>query len=98
MKTASMVIEVVTICNGKTVRNTVVLQIPREAAVIISEDWQTVEFPQRNAIVAHGLLGNQVAHCDLLIDNKIAGGMGNMTKENCDNKRFFKIEDDEEED
>lgn len=94
MKTASIVIEVVTICNGKTVRNTVVSQIPREAAVIISKAWQTEKLPQRNAIVAHGLLCNQVAHCDLVIDNGIAGGMGNMTKENCDNKRFFKIEDD----
>lgn len=96
MKTASIVIEVVTICNGKTVRNTVVSQIPREAAVIISKAWQTEKLPQRNAIVAHGLLGNQVAHCDLVIDNGIAGGMVNMAKENCDNKRFFKIEDDEE--
>lgn len=96
METASIVIEVVTFCNGKTVRNKVVLQIPREAAVIISEDWQTVAFPQRNAIVAHGLLGNQIAHCDLVIDNGIAGGMANMKKENCDNKRFLKIEDDEE--
>lgn len=96
MKTASIVIEVVTICNGKTVRNTVVLQIPRKAAVIISKAWQTEELPQRNAIVAHGLLSNQVAHCDLVIDNGIAGGMTNMAKVNCDNKRFFKIEDDEE--
>ena len=95
MKTASIVIEVGTICDGKTVRNTVVLQIPREAAVIISKAWQT-ELPQRNAIIAHNLLGNQVAHCDLVIDNGIAGGMANMSKESCDNKRFFKIEDDEE--
>lgn len=96
MKTASIVIEVGTICDGKTVRNTVVLQIPRKAAVIISKAWQTEELPQRNAIVAHGLLCNQVAHCDLVIDNGIAGGMANMAKENCDNKRFLKIEDDEE--
>lgn len=41
MKTASIVIEVGTIYNGKTVRNTVVSQIPREAAVIISKAWQT---------------------------------------------------------
>jgi hypothetical protein len=96
MKTASIVIEVGTIYNGKTVRNTVVLQIPRGAAVIISKAWQTEKLPQRNAIVAHGLLSNQVAHCDLVIDNGIAGGMTNMAKVNCDNKRFFKIEDDEE--
>lgn len=96
METASIVIEVGTICNGKMVRNTVVLQIPRKAAVIISKAWQTEDLPQRNAIVAHNLLGNQVAHCDLVIDNEIAGGMGNMAKVNCDNKRFFKIEDDEE--
>lgn len=96
METASIEIEVGTICNGKMVRNKVVLQIPREAAVIISKAWQTEELPQRNAIVAHSLLGNQIAHCDLVIDNGIAGGMVNMIKENCDNKRFFRIEDEEE--
>ena len=97
MKTASIIVEIGTICNGNIVKNKVTLQIPREAAVIISEAWNNDELPQREAIVAHNLLGNQFAHCDLVIDNGIGGGMLNMVKENTDNEKYFSTEEYEEE-
>ena len=91
METASIDIEVGTVCKGKMTKNKVTLQIPREAAIIISNAWQSKELPQREAIVAHNLLGNQIAHCDLVIDNGIAGGMLNMVKEDTDFQRCFRI-------
>lgn len=97
MKTASIIVEIGTICNGNIVKNKVALQIPREAAVIISEAWNNDELPQREAIVAHNLLGNQFAHCDLVIDNGIAGGMLNMVKENTDHEKYFSAKEYEEE-
>lgn len=97
METASIIVEIGTICNGNIVKNKVKLQIPREAAVIISEAWHNDELPQREAIVARDLLGNQFAHCDLVIDNGIAGGILNMVKENSDEERYFAIEEYEEE-
>lgn len=93
MKIASITIEIGTFCNGNIVKNKVTLQIPREAATIISEAWNTNELPQREAIVAHDLLGNQFAHCDLVIDNGIAGGMLNMVKENTDDEKYFSVEE-----
>ena len=97
MKTASIIVEIGTICNGNVVKNKVTLQMPREAAVIISEAWHNDELPQREAIVAHNLLGNQFAHCDLVIDNGIAGGMLNMVKENTDHEKYFSVEEYEDE-
>ena len=97
METASIIVEIGTICNGNIVKNKVTLQIPREAAVIISEAWNNDELPQREAIVAHNLLGNQFAHCDLVIDNGIGGGMLNMVKENTDHEKYFSVEEYEEE-
>lgn len=97
METASIIVEIGTICNGNVVKNKVTLQIPRKAATIISEAWNTNELPQREAIVAHNLLGNQFAHCDLVIDNGIAGGMLNMVKENTDDEKYFSAEEYEEE-
>lgn len=93
MKIASITIEIGTIYNGNIVKNKVTLQIPREAATIISEAWNTDGLPQREAIVAHNLLGNQFAHCDLVIDNGIAGGMLNMVKENTDDEKYFSVEE-----
>ena len=92
METASIIVEIGTICNGNIVK-----QIPREAAVIISEAWNNDELPQREAIVAHNLLGNQFAHCDLVIDNGIGGGMLNMVKEDTDHEKYFSAEEYEEE-
>lgn len=97
MKIASITIEIGTICNSNIVKNKVTLQIPREAATIISEAWNTDGLPQREAIVAHNLLGNQFAHCDLVIDNGIAGGMLNMVKENTDDEKYFSVEEYEKE-
>lgn len=97
MGTASIIVEIGTICKGNIVKNKVTLQIPREAAVIISEAWNNDELPQREAIVAHNLLGNQFAHCDLVIDNGIAGGMLNMVKENTDHEKYFSAKEYEEE-
>lgn len=97
METASIIVEIGTICNGNVVKNKVTLQIPIKAATIISEAWNTNELPQREAIVAHNLLGNQFAHCDLVIDNGIAGGMLNMVKENTDDEKYFSAEEYEEE-
>lgn len=97
MKTASIRIEIGTINNGKLVRNEVTLEIPEEAAEIINNAWHTEELPQRYAIVAHNLLGNQIAHCDLIIGNKVAAGMCNMARENSDEERYFKIEEIDEE-
>lgn len=97
METASIIVEIGTICNGNVVKNKVTLQIPRKAATIISEAWNTNELPQREAIVAHNLLGNQFAHCDLVIDNGIGGGMLNMVKENTDNEKYFSVEEYEKE-
>ena len=97
MKIASITIEIGTICNGNIVKNKVTLQIPREAATIISEAWNTDELPQREAIVAHNLLGNQFAHCNLVIDDGIAGGMLNMVKENTDDEKYFSVEEYEKE-
>lgn len=97
METASIIVEIGTICNGNVVKNKVMLQIPRKAATIISEAWNTNELPQREAIVAHNLLGNQFAHCDLVIDNGIGGGMLNMVKENTDDEKFFSVEEYEKE-
>lgn len=97
MKIASITIEIGTIYNGNIVKNKVTLQIPREAATIISEAWNTDGLPQREAIVAHNLLGNQFAHCDLVIDNGIAGGMLNMVKENTDDEKYFSVEEYEKE-
>lgn len=94
MDTASIIIEIATVCNGNITKNKVTLQIPRDAAVRIANAWQSEELPQRNAIVAYNLLDNQLAHCDLVIDKGIAGGMVNMTKKDCDNKRYFVIEED----
>nr|DAQ40751.1 MAG TPA: hypothetical protein [Caudoviricetes sp.] len=91
METASIVIEIATVCNGNITKNKVTLQIPREAAIMISKAWQSEELPQRNAIVAHNLLCNQIAHCDLVIDNGVAGGMLNMVKEDTDFQRCFRI-------
>ncbi len=75
------------------VKNKVKLQIPREAAVIINEAWNSNELPEREAIVARDLLGNQFAHCALVIDNGIAGGMLNMVKENTDDEKYFSVEE-----
>lgn len=97
MKIASITVEIGTIYNGNIVKNKVTLQIPREAATIISEAWNTDELPQREAIVAHNLLGNQFAHCDLVIDDGIAGGMLNMVKENTDDEKYFSVEEYEKE-
>jgi hypothetical protein len=97
MKIASITVEIGTIYNGNIVKNKVTLQIPREAATIISEAWNTDGLPQREAIVAHNLLGNQFAHCDLVIDNGIAGGMLNMVKENTDDEKYFSVEEYEKE-
>lgn len=97
METASIIVEIGTICNGNVVKNKVTLQIPRKAATIISEAWNTNELPQREAIVAHNLLGNQFAHCDLVIDDGIAGGMLNMVKENTDDEKYFSVEEYEKE-
>lgn len=97
MKIASITIEIGTIYNGNIVKNKVTLLIPREAATIISEAWNTDGLPQREAIVAHNLLGNQFAHCDLVIDNGIAGGMLNMVKENTDDEKYFSVEEYEKE-
>lgn len=97
MEIASIIVEIGTICNGNIVKNKVTLQIPREAAVIISEAWNNDELPQREAIVAHNLLGNQFAHCDLVIDNGICGGMLNMVQENTDHEKYFSAEEYEEE-
>lgn len=97
MKIASITVEIGTIYNGNIVKNKVTLQIPREAATIISEAWNTDGLPQREAIVAHNLLGNQFAHCDLVIDNGIAGGMLNMVKENTDDEKYLSVEEYEKE-
>ena len=97
MKIASITVEIGTIYNGNIVKNKVTLQIPREAATIISEAWNTDGLPQREAIVAHNLLGNQFAHCDLVIDNGIAGGLLNMGKENTDDEKYFSVEEYEKE-
>lgn len=97
MKIASITVEIGTIYNGNIVKNKVTLQIPREAATIISEAWNTDGLPQREAIVAHNLLGNQFAHCDLVIDDGIAGGMLNMVKENTDDEKYFSVEEYEKE-
>ena len=96
METSSIIVEIGTIYNGNIVKNKVTLQIPREAAMIISDALHNEELPQREAIVAHNLLGNQLAHCDLVIDNGIAGGMLNMVRENSDEDRYFAIEENEE--
>ena len=93
MKTASIIVEIGTICNGNIVKNVVTLQIPREAAVIISAAWHKDELAQREALVAHNFLGNQFAHCDLVIDNGISGGMLNMVKENTDHEKYFSVEE-----
>lgn len=97
METASIIVEIGTVCNGKIVKNKVTLQIPRKAATIISEAWNTNELPQREAIVAHNLLGNQFAHCDLVIGNGTGGGMLNMVKENTDDEKYFSVEEYEKE-
>ena len=97
METASIIVEIGTVCNGNVVKNKVTLQIQRKAATIISEAWNTNELPQREAIVAHNLLGNQFAHCDLVIDDGIAGGMLNMVKENTDDEKYFSVEEYEKE-
>lgn len=97
MKTALIRVEIGTVNNGKLVRNEVTLEIPQEAADIINSAWHTEELPQRNAIIAHNLLGNQIAHCDLIIRNEIAAGMCNIAKENPDNERYFSIAGHEEE-
>lgn len=97
METALIIVEIGTVCNGNVVKNKVTLQIPRKAATIISEAWNTNELPQREAIVAHNLLGNQFAHCDLVIDDGIAGGMLNMVKENTDDEKYFSVEEYEKE-
>ena len=55
MEIASIIVEIGTVCNGNIVKNKVTLQIPRKAATIISEAWNTNELPQREAIVAHNL-------------------------------------------
>ena len=92
METASIDIEIGTVYKGKMTKNKVTLQIPREAAIIISRAWQSKELPQREAIVAHNLLCNQFAHCDLVIDNVISGGMLNMVQEDTDLHKYFRIE------
>lgn len=97
MKTALIRIEIGTVNNGKLVRNEVTLEIPQEAADIINKAWHTEELPQRNAIIAHNLLGNQIAHCDLIIRNEIAAGMYNMAKEDSDDERYFSIAEYEDE-
>ena len=97
MATASIIVEIGTICNGNIVKNKVTLQIPREAAVIISEAWNNDELPPREAIVAHNLLGNQCGHCALVIDNGIRAGMLNMVKEDTDREKYFTAEEYEEE-
>ena len=96
MKTALISVEVVTIHNGKMIKNIINLQIPQEAAEIINKAWHTEELPQRKVITANNLLGNPIAHCDLAIGNEVVAGMCNMVRENSDEDRYFAIEDYEE--
>lgn len=92
METASIVIEVKTVCSGNMVNSNIVLQIPKEAAQVINDAWHSKELPQRDAIVAHNLLGNQLAHCVLEIGDRMVGGVVNMRKVNSDDDRYFQIE------
>lgn len=93
METASIVIEIRTVCSGNRVKNKIVLQIPKVAAQVINDAWHSKELPQRGAIIAHNLLGNQLAHCDLVIDDRIAGSVVNIRKVNSDEERYFEIEE-----
>lgn len=97
METASIIIEVGTVCSGNMVKNKIVLKIPKEAAQVINDAWHSNELPRREAIVAHNLLGNQLAHCDLVIGDRIAGGVVNMRKVNSDDDKYFQIEKYEDE-
>lgn len=97
MKTALISVEVVTIHNGKMIKNIINLQIPQEAAEIINKAWHTEELPQRKVITANNLLGNQIAHCDLAIGNEVVAGMCNMVKENTDDEKYFSVEEYEKE-
>lgn len=97
METASIIIEVGTVCSGNMVKNKIVLKIPKEAAQVINDAWHSNKLPRRAAIVAHNLLGNQLAHCDLVIGDRIAGGVVNMRKVNSDDDKYFQIEKYEDE-
>lgn len=78
MDKASINVEIVTIYCGQLVKNKVVLEVPQEAAEIISKAWNTDVLPQRKAITAHNLMDNQVANFNLVIGNKVVGGMCNI--------------------
>lgn len=91
MKTATIKVEIGTVDNGKLVRNTITLEIPKEAALLISKAWNTNESPQHNTIVAHGLMANQIASCDLVIGNEMSAGILNMPRENSDWLHCLKV-------
>lgn len=89
METAFIDVEIVTIHKGKMVKNTVLLQIPQQAAEIINNAWHTEELPQREAITAHGLVGNQIASCNLIIEDNVTAGMLNMTRVSSHEDEFL---------
>lgn len=89
METAQIIVKIGTINHGRLINNVITLDIPKEAANLINTAWHTEDLPQRYAINAHNLLGNQIGFCDLVINGKVTAGMQHMIGENSDNEHFF---------
>lgn len=95
---AKINVELVTIDCGKLVKNKVILEIPADAAKIIYEAWQSDKMPQHEAIIAHNLMDNQVANCELVVADAVVAGMQNMATVDTDKRLLAIVDPDDEED
>lgn len=94
---AQINIELVTIDCGKLVKNKVSIEIPLEAAEIIYNAWHTDKMPQHEAILAHNLMDNQVANCELVVAGQVMGGMLSMASVDTDRRLLAIVDPDEDE-
>lgn len=88
-------IEFVTIDDGKFIKSNVSIQIPKKAASIIQKAWHG-KMPQHQAIVAHHLAANQVANCELIVEDKCVGGISRMIAEDTEFRIFLEIDNVDE--
>ena len=93
---AQINIELVTIDCGKLVKNKVSIEIPLEAAQIICNAWHSDKMPQHEAIVAHNLMDNQVANCELVVAEQV-DGMLSMPSVDTDRRLLAIVDPDESE-
>lgn len=94
---AQINVELATIYCGKLVKNKVSMEIPLEAAEIIYNAWHSDKMPQHEAIVAHNLMDNQVANCELVVSGQVMAGMLNMASVDTDGRLLAIVDPDKSE-